>query len=383
MRHGGWGALLGMAALPAACDGPYEAPCEVRSHQVALAAGFTPDLQVSGDGEVWATGWQIDDDDDASTRLAGVATFTPDGAVLAQWVIPVPVLPTDVLGGESPLQWAWTGQALAAVRKITDVLPPDDSGEHLRSVLSLRSVAPDGTAALPVELLATSCIDCQLSWTMRALAGRVVVLYQPRTLTTDPEEPLEDGVTHYLIVDPAGQVLATGTLPGEPTDDDLGRFVVDPLGQGFWLSTAEGVVHFDRDMQWVAGPYAPGSQGPTPVESGGDTVHAAWSDDFDNVVQQSFAVDGSPLGPVERLTHGTAQAIRATARGIGVVARDDGEAFFVWSVDGQKVGGDTLLPDIRGGWPALGALFVDGRHDYALFLGDKNQVDRLELSCER
>jgi len=379
MGRRGVGLLVGVVAL-SACQ-PYEGPCDVRDHRVALVKGFTPDLQVSGDGEVWATGWQVEDDEDASTQLTGVARFTPDGQLLEAWTIPVPVLPTDVLGPTASLEWAWSGDGIATLRKINEVLPPDEAGEHLRSFLSFRAVAPDGTAGLPVELTAASCVDCQLRWAMRALAGQVAVVYQPRSLTTDVEAPLAEGLTHYLLLDAAGQVTTRGVLPLGPSDEDLGRFEVDARGLGFWLSTPDGQVHFDRDMQRVGGPYATDSAGPTPMDVDGEVVHAAWVDEADNVFQRSYEAGGPPLAPTERLSHGTAQAVRASEQGLGVVLRDDGEAYFALSVNGEKVGGDTLLPDIIGGWPAVGALFVEGAADFTLFMGDQNQVDRLELSC--
>jgi hypothetical protein len=381
MERRGWSTLLGVMAL-SACE-PYRGPCDVRDQHTVLVQGFTPDLQVSGDGEIWATGWQLEDeeDDDTSTQLAGVARFTPAGELLESWAIPVPVLPTDVLGPTASLEWAWSGDRIAAVRKITEVLPPDEDGEHLRSVLSMRAVATDGTAGPPVELWPTSCVDCQLDWAIRSLAGQIAVVHRPLSLTGDAQEPLEMGFTYYLLLDATGEVTAHGRLPLAPTTDKLGRFEVDARGLGFWLSTPEGQVLLDRELQLVGGPYATESTGPTPMDVDGSVVHAAWVDEADNVFQRSYGIGGSPLAPMERLSHGTAQAVRASDRGLGVVLRDDGRAFFALSVNNEKVGGDTLLPDIIGGWTAIGALFVDGTADFTLFMGDLNQVDRLELHC--
>jgi len=368
-----------LAVLCVACE-PYAPPCELRDHRVAIEQGFTPDLQVSGTGEVWATGWQVDDDDDPSTQLARVATFTPAGEQLTSLTVEVPVLPSDVLGTPAPLVWVYTGTTIAAVRRVSEVLPPDDDGEHVRSTLSWRSIAEDGTAAAPVELV--SCDDCQLSWAMRAMAGRVAVVYRPRPLTADVEEPLALTDTHYLLVDPDGQVFDTGTLAIEATEEDVGRFDVDTRGRGFWLATPDGMVLYDEDMQPVGGPYATDSIGPTPMDMGA-VVNAAWVDEVDNVFRRSYRADGRPLDAVNRVTHGTPQALRAEGAGLGMIVRDEGEAFFTLSVGSDKVGGDMPIPGIRGGWPSLGALFVDGAADFELFMGDKNQVDRLEVHCAR
>jgi len=373
-----------LSVAVAACAPPYEGPCQVQAHRSELATGFTPDLQPSGDGEVWATGWLLDEGEEASTRPFAVARFTPEGEQIEQLELEVPVFPTDVLGSTAPLQVVWAGEGAVAVRRITEVLPPDDDGEHLQSTLSLRSIDADGTAGDPVELTDTTCIDCQLSWAIAALAGQVAIVFRAVPLTDDPEEPLEEAPTRYVIVDPAGQVTAAGTFGWEPTEEGLGRFVVDPRGQGFWLTTPDGVVLLDRQLQEVAGPFATSDTGPTPMDRDGSTVHGTWVDDLDSAFWRPFDLDGPPRRRVERVTRGTPQSVRGSERGTGMVVREDGLAFFVWVVDGEKVGGDSRLPQIRGGWPAIGSLFVEpSGSDFKLFIGDKNQVDRMELTCAR
>jgi hypothetical protein len=358
-------------------------PCGIERHDEALVVGFTPDLQPSGDGEVWATGWAVDDDDDASTRLFGVATLSVGGTVTATHTVAVPVLPTDVLGTAAPLAVRFTGDGLVSIRRVTELLPADDEGEHQRTVLSMRRVGLDGVAEAAVELFGTACVDCQLTWAVAATRDRVVVVHQARPLTDDADEPLDDGVASYVVVSPEGAVLGFGDLDWIEPDDDLSRFEVDPGGVGFWLQGSEGMVWLDDDLQLLGGPYAVDGDGRVAMQGSPSGVVAAYSAGPDDVRVRSYEADGGPRGEVVRVSRGTAQAVRAGEQGVAVVVRDDGYAYVSLARDGQKVGADLRLPRVRGGWPSLGALFVDQARGYGLFTGDKNQVDRFELRCDR